>query len=187
MSTTALAPPKTSPQTRFRRIALFVRALIVTGVLLLAANTAVAWLFPDYAMKLIRIQTDLDNIPPLTLQTRVLYATWDALTSLVPLTALLHLWRLFGEYLHARVFSARALASLRGFARWMFASAAVSPIYSTVLSVIATWPNGPGHRQIALDISSDEYAMLLCGAVILAISSVMAEAARIAEDNEGFV
>ena len=187
MTTPALAPPRTSPQTRFRRIALFVRALIVLGVVVLVANILSGWFVPDYAMKIIKLQTDLDNIPPLILRTRILFAAWDALTSLVVLTALAHLWRLFGEYLHARVFSVRALASLRGFARWMLATAVVSPIYSSVLSVIVTWENGPGHRQIALDVSSDDYAALLFGAVILAISSVMAEAARIAEDNEGFV
>jgi hypothetical protein len=37
-----------------------------------------------------------------------------------------------------------------------------------------------------LDLMSDDY-MLLLGVVLLAIASVMAEAARIAEDNEGFV
>jgi hypothetical protein len=187
MTTPALAPPKTSPQARFRRIARFVRALIVVGIALLAANTIAMWFLPDYAVKIIKTETDVDTIAHFTLQTRILFAVWDLLSSAVVLTALVHLWRLFGEYLHARVFSARALASLRGFARWMLLAAAVSPIYRAVLSVIVTWQNGPGHRQAVVNLSSDDYTILLFGAVILAISSVMAEAARIAEDNEGFV
>jgi hypothetical protein len=38
-----------------------------------------------------------------------------------------------------------------------------------------------------LDLMSDDYMLLLLGVVLLAIASVMTEAARIAEDNEGFV
>ena len=82
---------------------------------------------------------------------------------------------------------ARALASLRSFARWMLAAAFLSPVYRAVLSVLVTLQNGPGKRELTLDLTSDDYLMLLVGVVLLAISSVMAEAARIAEDNEGFV
>jgi hypothetical protein len=183
----ARSSPGSSPQARFRRIARFVRALILTGVFLLLLNTVVAWFAPSYAAQLIKTETEVDILGPLTLQTRVLFALWDLLTSAVLLAALYHLWQLFGEYLHARVFGVRALASLRGFARWMLVAAAASPILRAVLSVIGTWQNGPGHRQIVLNLSSDDYMKLLFGVVILAISSVMAEAARIAEDNEGFV
>ena len=191
MTQPVLAPPRSSPtstpQARFRRIARFVRGLILVGSVLLVLNTLVAWFEPDYAAKLIKTQADVDIIGPLTLRTRVSYALWDLLSSAVFLTALAHLWNLFGEYLHARVFSVRALASLRGFARWMLVAAIASPLSRTALSVIATWQNGPGHRQVTINLSSDDYTMLLFGVVILAISSVMAEAARIAEDNEGFV
>ncbi len=191
MNPAAFSPPRSSPASqtsqRFRRVARFVRGLILVGAVLLVANTVVAWFAPDYALKLIKTETDVQILGPLTLQTRVLYALWDLLTSAVFLTALAHLWNLFGEYLHARVFSVRALASLRGFARWMLVAAVAAPVARALLSVIATWQNGPGHRQVVLNLSSDDYTMLLFGVVILAISSVMADAARIAEDNEGFV
>ena len=81
----------------------------------------------------------------------------------------------------------RALESLRSFARWMTAAAIVSPLSNAVLSVLATLGNAPGHRQLSVNISSEDYVMLLFGGVVLAISSVMAEAARLAEDNAGFV
>ena len=111
--------------------------------------------------------------------------------SLLPLgltlLALQRLWGLFGEYALGRVFSHRALLCLRGFARSVLALAIVSPVYGAVLSVIATWHNAPGTRQLNINFTSDDYGMLLLGAVLLAISSVMAEAARVAEDNAGFV
>jgi hypothetical protein len=176
-----------APPLRLRRIARFVRVLILVGGVLLVLNSATAWLDPHDAAKLIKSEVDVDILGPLTSQTRVLFALWDVLTAPVVAMALWRLWQLFGEYLQARVFSARALASLRGFARWMLVAAGASPVFRAALSVIATWQNGHGHRQLALNLMSDDYMMLLFGAVVLAISSVMAEAARIAEDHEGFV
>jgi len=66
-------------------------------------------------------------------------------------------------------------------------AAFLAPVYRAVLSVLVTLQNGPGKRELTLNLSSDDYLMLLIGVVLLAISSVMADAARIAEDNEGFV
>ena len=85
------------------------------------------------------------------------------------------------------MFSHRALVSLRGFARCVLATAFATPLYGAVLSVIVTFDRQPGTRQLNLQFSSTDYTMLLIGAVLLAIATVMAEAARVAEDNAGFV
>ena len=182
-----LTPPRASPQTRFRRIALIARALVVAGGAVFLCNSLAMWLFPQYAIHIIGSQTDVRVLGPLTPSTRVAFVLWDIPSLAIILTVLFRLWQLFGEYLHSRIFSARALTSLRGFARWTLVAAFWSPVYRAVLSVIVTWQNGPGKRELTIDLSSDDYLMVLVGVVILAISSVMAEAARIAEDNEGFV
>jgi Protein of unknown function (DUF2975) len=182
-----LSPPRLSPQRRFLRIARLARALVLAGGALFTLNALATWLVPDYAIHIIKSQTAVGILGPLTTRTRVLYVLWDIPSLGVILMALLRLWQLFGEYLQARVFSARALASLRGFARWVLAAAFLAPIYRAVLSVLVTLQNGPGKRELTLNLSSDDYLMLLIGVVLLAISSVMADAARIAEDNEGFV
>ena len=180
-------PPRTPPQARIRRIAHVARALVLAGGALFVLNALGTWLFPDYATRIITSQVEVHILAPLTSRTRVLYVLWDIPSLVVILMALLRLWQLFGEYLHGRIFSARALTSLRGFARWTLAAAFWSPIYRAVLSVIATWGNGPGKRELDINLSSDDYMVLLLGVALLAISSVMVEAARIAEDNEGFV
>jgi len=56
-----------------------------------------------------------------------------------------------------------------------------------VLSVLMTMDRAPGTRELNVGFDFDNYAMILLGAVMLAIASVMAEAARVAEDNAGFV
>ncbi len=187
MTAPALAPPRTSPQPRFLRIARFARWLVAAGAALFSLNSLGTWIFPGYAAKIITSQVSVTMLGPLSGWPRVAYVAWDIPSLAVILVALLRLWQLFGEYLHSRIFSARALTSLRGFARWTLVAAFWSPVYRAVLSVIATWQNGPGKREFAIDLTSDDYMVLLLGVVLLAISSVMVEAARIAEDNEGFV
>jgi len=187
MNKPVLAPPRTPPQPRFLRIARLARGLVLFGGALFVVNELCMTLMPDWAANIIKIQTDVTLLGPLTPATRAMVLLWDLPALFVVLAALYELWKLFGEYLQSRVFSARALASLRDFARWILADALLSPVYRAVLSVIATWQNGPGHRQFNLNLSSDDYFMLLVGVVMLAISTVMVEAARIAEDNEGFV
>lgn len=187
MNAPVLSPPRTSPQSRFRRIALVARWLVAAGAALFCLNALGTWIFPDYAVRIIDSLVGVTVLAPLAGWPRVAYVLWDIPSLAVILFALWRLWQLFGEYLHSRVFSARALASLRGFARWTLVAGFWSPVYRAVLSVIVTWNNGPGRRELTINLSSDDYLMLLMGVSLLAISSVMAEAARIAEDNEGFV
>ena len=184
---TALAPPRTPPQPRFLRIAKFARWLVAGGAALFTLSALCTWIFPGYASTVIATQVNVKMLSPLSGSARLAYVLWDIPSLAVILVALHRLWQLFGEYLHSRIFSARALTSLRGFARWTLVGGFWSPLYRAVLSVIATWQNGPGKRELTIDLTSDDYMVLLLGVVLLAISSVMVEAARIAEDNEGFV
>jgi hypothetical protein len=187
MKPPVLSPPRTSPQAGIQRIARIARALVLIGAAVFALNSLASWIFPDYAAHIVASENNGAAVGPLTGWTRVAYIAWDIPSLAIILAALWRLWQLFGEYLHARIFSARALTSLRGFARWTLAAAFWSPIYRAVLSVITTWHNGPGKRELDVALSSDDYMVLLLGVVLLAIASVMVEAARIAEDNEGFV
>ena len=187
MTSPVLSPPRTSPQAGIQRIARIARALVVAGAAVFALNALASWISADYAVHIIATESNGAAVVALSGWPRVAYVLWDIPSLAVILAALWRLWQLFGEYLHGRIFSARALMSLRGFARWTLAAAFWSPIYRAVLSVIVTWHNGPGKREIDASLSSDDYMVLLLGVVLLAIASVMVEAARIAEDNEGFV
>lgn len=171
---------------RLQRLARVVHVLLVVGAIFLVGGEAWAWSTPEHALEILRRRSDVQPAQ-LTPDVRLL----AALVSLVPLAiALMAIWRLWGvfaEYGQGRVFSRRALTCLRGFARWLMANALVSPLYGAALSVIVSWNHGPGKRTLSLEVSSDDYAQLVFGFVVLAICTVMAEAARVAEDNEGFV
>ncbi len=174
-------------QAKLRRLSWVVRGLIVFGAVGLVAALAWTWAVPEHALVHLKEVASVCNPPGLTTSARLLGAAWSLLPLGMSLLGLQRLWVLFGEYAHGRVFSHRALLCLRDFARCILALSIIAPIYAAVLSVIATWANAPGTRQLNINVSSDDYVMLLFGAVLLAISTVMAEAARVAEDNEGFV
>ena len=171
---------------RLRRMALLVRILIVIGALLAVGCTLWVWVVPGHAHSQIKEAADVD-IDQMALHTQVAGGLWTLLPIGIVLLSLHRLWRLFGEYAQARVFSQRALLDLRGFARCVLAMAFTSPIYGAVLAVIVTFDRKPGTRELNLQFTSGDFAMLLIGAVLLAVASVMAEAARVAEDNAGFV
>jgi len=173
-------------QVRLRRMAMLVRLLILIGAASAIGGTAWVWVFPGHAATHVK-EAAAVNIGAMALHTQVLGGLWSLLPLGIVLLGLLRLWQLFGEYAYARVFSHRALVSLRGFARCMLAMGFVAPLYGAVLSVLMTMDRLPGTRELNVGFDFDNYAMILLGAVMLAISSVMAEAARVAEDNAGFV
>jgi hypothetical protein len=173
-------------QARLRRMAMIVRILILVGAVSLVAAIAWIWVVPGHAASQIKAAAGVD-VDRMALHTQVIGGLWSLLPLGIALVGLHRLWVLFGEYALARVFSHRALVNLRGFARCVLATGIVSPLYGALLSVIVTWDRKPGTRELNIQFSSDNYAMLLLGAVLLAIASVMAEAARVAEDNAGFV
>jgi hypothetical protein len=173
-------------QVRLRRMATLVRILILAGAASVIGATAWVWVIPGHAAPHVKEVADVD-IGALALRTQVAGGLWSLLPLGIVLLGLLRLWQLFGEYAGARVFSHRALVSLRGFARCMLAMGFVAPLYGAVLSVLMTMDRAPGTRELTVGFDFDNYAMILLGAVMLAISSVMAEAARVAEDHAGFV
>ena len=173
-------------QARLRRMATLVKILILLGAAAMIVGTAWVWVIPGHAATYVKEAACVDIGKP-ALRAQVAGGLWSLLPLGVVLLGLRRLWQLFGEYAHARVFSHRALVSLRGFARCMLAMGFVAPLYDAVLSVLMTMDRAPGTRELNVGFDFDNYAMVLIGAAMLAISSVMAEAARVAEDNAGFV
>jgi hypothetical protein len=57
----------------------------------------------------------------------------------------------------------------------------------TLTALALTWANPPGQRMLWLGLSSQHYVALLIGLVLLAVSTVLLEAARVADENAEFV
>ena len=101
--------------------------------------------------------------------------------------ALWSLRRLFLLYARGRVFSRDALSALNHVAVALFASVIVGFVMQVPISLALTWYRGSGHRQMSLGFGSDDVATLFMAGAVLVIARVMAEARRVADENESFV
>jgi hypothetical protein len=97
------------------------------------------------------------------------------------------LWRLFGRYREGDVFGPQALTHVRRLAWSMVGLAVAQPLLRALMSVAISWGNPPGKRVLQFSLGSNDYALLLLALVFVALARVMTEAARVAEDNSGFI
>lgn len=123
-------------------------------------------------------------LPPL-----VAAAVFGALT-VVSLPALWGLWelkRLFEGFASGAIFTVGAASRLRHCGYALMVAAMLSPIGSLLLSAALSLDLPKDGRALVISFSTDDLVLLLIGGVLLVIARVMGEAARIAEENAGFV
>lgn len=188
----ANTPHQLALAVRLHRLARGVRALVLLAAPVLLAVPVLQAFAPDAlaALGLGRAGgMDLRHLAlgELTAAARLRMALVTLMPVALGLALLWQLWSLFGEYLRGAVFSPRALACLRRFAVLLVALAVVQPLAQALMSVAVSWDNPPGQRMLVVTVNSNDYALLLGALVFVAIARVMTEAARVAEENEGFV
>lgn len=101
--------------------------------------------------------------------------------------ALWSLMRLFRGYAVGDVFSYRALRHLNHVAVALFASVILGFVMQLPITLLLSWYKGAGHRALSIGIGSHEIAGLFLAGAVLVIARVMAEARRVADENESFV
>jgi hypothetical protein len=184
--------PSAALAQRLGRLARVVRCLCVLAAAVLAAWPVLLLFAPDSLVAIGAGQAPGIDLRDL-LQGEFTFAARSrvALASLLPcglgLALLWQLWGLFSEYQRGAVFSVRALTCLRRFASLLVLLALSSPLTQVLMSVAISLDNPPGQRQIVISLSSNDYGLVLGALVFVAIARVMTEAARVAEENEGFV
>lgn len=188
----ASAHPSDVLARRLGGLARWVRALALLAGPVLLAVPFLQLLAPDALLAMGLGAATGQNLRHLVEGAPTVAARWRmAAVTVVPvglgLGLLWQLWRLFGEYLRGAVFSPLALACLRRFALLLVGLAIVQPVAQALMSVAISWDNPPGRRALVVTVSSNDYALLMGALVFLAIARVMTEAARVAEENEGFV
>lgn len=159
--------------------------LLAIGMMVTAA---VMWLHPDYAVDIARENGATRGGPlALTLQAR--------LVSGVVLCAHLGLlcWALwtakglFENFARGDVLDARTGRDLRTIGGLVAAYALLTPLKGSLITVAVTMGNPPGQRLLSIGLGSNELILGVLGALILVLGHVMAEAARIADDNRQIV
>jgi hypothetical protein len=173
-------------QRQIRRLSLLVRVLcLLAGVSLLVLVPAL-WSEPNWVVGMAKREfgfklVQLDAA-----------ARWGGMAAMMlptatSLWALFETWRLFGCYAQGDLLSLRPALHLRRLSLAVISYAPAVTAGQTLTALALTWANPPGQRMLWLGLSSQHYVALLIGLVLLAVSTVLLEAARVADENAEFV
>jgi len=109
----------------------------------------------------------------------------------LPLTpALAALWlarRLFRGYAEGEIFTLAAARRLGGIGRLLLLTAGAGVLARTLCVLALTWQNPPGQRQLAVSLSSNDFGLLVLGLLLTVVGWILAEAARLNDENRLFV
>jgi hypothetical protein len=173
------------------RIARLSRALEIAtdiGIALVATLTVACFLIPDWSRNLLLAKLGQAGAAlPVTPPARLAAAAVVATPVAVMLYGLWNVRALFREFARGRVFTADAARHLQIFAVTVLAQAPLGPLTSAGLSFAVSMAQESGPRMFAITLSLHDYYALIVGGALFAIASVMREAARLADENAGFV
>jgi Protein of unknown function (DUF2975) len=114
-----------------------------------------------------------------------------ALVTCIPVALMIRgLWEArlcFKQFAAGHVFTVQATQRLRSFAGWILASSLASILIGPAISVILTFNNAAGNRQLAIGIGTDHVLTLLFAAVVWVMAAVIAQGQVLAEENSSFV
>lgn len=162
--------------------------VVAVGGALAEIVLAWVWLSPAWVQAYVVPHLGLQSVP-VSLDAATRLIAFGA--SMFPMAVLLYLLRqayaLFDAFRVGHVFTPEAPVRLRRIGCSIVALALLRPLTSTMLGLILTAANPPGQRIVALSLSIDDYMIAALGGLVLAIGHVMAEAARIADDNRQIV
>ncbi|HTQ13282.1 MAG TPA: DUF2975 domain-containing protein [Rhizomicrobium sp.] len=163
--------------------------LSVAGAVLGPVIVTLCFLFP-HSTRVLDIHFNhlgADLIEAVPIEFRVPALLCALLPTGIASFALVALARLFRCYASGEVFSGRALAALSQVTSALFWYVLAGFVMQAPISLLLTYYRGHGHRAISLGFGSDDVEVLFIAGVTFVIARVMAEARRIADENEGFV
>ncbi len=105
----------------------------------------------------------------------------------VILFVLWHIHGLFRLYAQGQALSDPGGRRLRWIGIGLMLLPVAVTIFGAASSVLLSWNNGPGAREVSLGINLQAIGFVIGGALLLFVGMTIREAAEIAEDNRGFV
>jgi Protein of unknown function (DUF2975) len=167
-----------------RRLALVAAASAFAFLII----NAVLWLVPAWTPLVARGMANLQT-EPITL-TPPLRAIGLLCSTLYLGVLAWGLWvasALFRRLAAGLVFEPLSGVLLRRFGMALLLYAALTPFVATLMAWLVTMYNPPHFRLLRIGISDHEVVLAIVGTLIIATGSVMAEAARLAEENRQII
>jgi hypothetical protein len=173
---------------RVQRIAsvLSYATLVLMSVLVLAAITFL--IQPEMARDILLDAAPVGrmDVPPGAGTLYILQiAGWPVL--MLNLVVLWNMYALFCLYAQGDALSPSCGAHLRRIGLGLIVAPFLVMVYGAIASVLLTWENAAGARELTLAIDSQGLGFVIGGALLLFVGMSMREAAALAEENKGFV
>lgn len=171
---------------RIRAVSAVMRAFCTIAIVIIPVGLAAFWALasPELIGDIRSLGNPVAALPPL-------FRLFGFLVTMIPgaigIYGLIALRRLFDACRAGAIFAAGNALNLRAFAVSVVASALAKIMIGPVLSVLVSWHNPPGTRELAITLSSDDLGALFVGFLFLVVAWIMAEAQRLAEDNAQIV
>ncbi len=173
---------------RVQVLSVFMARLCYILLFVIPLATAFLWINFDLIGPMVFAQLNLVYDPD-----RIDYATriWGFLASMIPgglwMYGLFHLRHMFAECAGERYFSALSVNSFRKFSWVAFVQVFAVICQSSLVSVILTYHQPAGQKQLVVSISSHQLYALFVGLLLVVISHILAEGKNIADDNASFL
>jgi len=181
-------PSLNVPFGRLTRLARAMELVTTVGIILIVALLVIGFVIPGWTRNLLLAKLGQTGaLLPVTPAARFLAAIIIAVPVAVMLYGLWAVRALFREFARGQVFTERAARHLQTFGATVLAQAVLGPLTTIALTLALTYGNPPGQRMFAIAFSSNDYFALIVGGVMVAVATVMREAARLAEDNASIV
>ena len=160
---------------------------LLSGLTFFVANLAL-WLVPRWTDTAARLQANLQAEPiALTPSVQALGLLVSSLSMATLFWALWTARRLLLRLAAGDVLQHETGVRLRQFGVAILAYAGVAPITTALTCYLVTMGNPPGQTLIRLGISDGTLVLALVGTVIMAIGSVLAEAAEVADEHRQII
>jgi hypothetical protein len=159
----------------------------LSGIAFLCVN-AIMWMVPEMAPYAARGGANLQDDPiTLTPVIRAIGLVGSTLHLSILAWGLFVARALLRRLADGRVFEPETGVLLRRFGMSLVVYAALQPPVATGMAWLITMLNEPGKRLLRFGLTDHEIVLAIIGVLILTTGSVMAEAARIAEENRQIV
>ncbi|MCK9918903.1 DUF2975 domain-containing protein [Microbacteriaceae bacterium K1510] len=162
--------------------------LTTAGIVSISAAMIAVFLIPTWTRNLLLARLgDIGASLPLGPNQVIAAASIMAVPTVVMMWGLWHVRALFREFAVGRVFTVEAARHLQVFGMAVLIQGPLGPLTATALAMALSLANPPGQRLLVVSLSINDYLALIIGGVLLAVATVMREAARLADENASFV
>lgn len=163
-------------------------ALALASAIAFLLGNAALWLTPQWTELAARMQAELTTEPvTITAGVRSLGLGLSSAGLALLAWGLLSARGMFLRLADGDAFREESAALLRRFGLALLCYAGFLPVETALMGWIVTMHNPPGQTIVRLGISDEHVVLALVGTLILVLGSVLADAARLAEENRQIV